>query len=94
MAPHVAKLIADIRSLPPEDRETIVKALSGTAAQPGQQSLTPEQAADEAYQRMLLEAGLISEIRLRCRDQAAFDSYKPISISGEPLSETIIRERR
>lgn len=94
MAPHVEKLIAEIRALPREDRETIVKALSERPQDAVDSSLSEEQAADLAYQKQLLEAGLIREIRLRRRDQKAFDEYTPVEITGEPLSETIIRERR
>ena len=94
MAPYLEKIIAEIRTLPPEDRDTIIRAVSETAAPARESSLTPDQAADEAYQRMLLEAGLIREIRLRRRDQTALDQFQPIEIIGEPLSETIIRERR
>jgi hypothetical protein len=94
MAPHVEKLIAEIRALPREDQETIVKVLTESHPDAVAAPLSEEQAADLAYQKQLLAAGLISEIRLRQRDQEAFDRYTPISITGEPLSETIIRERR
>ena len=50
--------------------------------------LTP----DELNQQ-LLEAGLLSQIPPR-PDPAAYQEFSPIVIQGEPLSETIIRERR
>lgn len=55
--------------------------------------LTEDEAADLAYQKHLLAAGLISEIRLRSRDPRAFE-FTPVETIGEPLSQTIIDERR
>ncbi len=50
--------------------------------------LTPEE-----LNRQLLEAGLLSQIPPR-PDPATYQEFSPIVIQGEPLSETIIRERR
>ncbi len=50
--------------------------------------LTPDE-----LNRQLLEAGLLSQIPPR-PDPATFQEFSPIVIQGEPLSETIIRERR
>ena len=47
---------------------------------------------DELNQQ-LLEAGLLSQIPPR-PDPATYQEFSPIVIQGEPLSETIIRERR
>lgn len=48
----------------------------------------------QALQQRLFEAGLISEIRPAVRVDTGTDRFIPIKIEGEPLSETIIRERR
>ena len=56
--------------------------------------LTPEEIADQETQRRLLEAGIISEIKPPPRLLPARERFTPISITGEPMSETIIRERR
>ena len=52
------------------------------------QPLTPDE-----LNRQLLEAGLLSQIPPR-PDPATYQEFSPIVIQGEPLSETIIRERR
>lgn len=93
MAPEVKRLIGEIRALPREDREALLAALSGASLSEPEEPLSEEEAADEAYQKQLLAAGLIREVRLRRRDQRAFE-FTPIEISGEPLSQTIIEERR
>jgi Arc/MetJ-type ribon-helix-helix transcriptional regulator len=47
---------------------------------------------DEINQR-LLEAGLLGHIPAR-PDPATYREFAPVVIEGEPISETIIRERR
>ena len=49
---------------------------------------------DEDYQKRLVEAGLLKEVRPRRCDQQAFERFEPVEISGKPLSETVIEERR
>jgi Arc/MetJ-type ribon-helix-helix transcriptional regulator len=60
----------------------------------GQPELTPEELADQDLHRRLLEAGVISEIKPPPRLLPARERFTPVSITGEPISETIIRERR
>lgn len=43
------------------------------------------------YQRHLIEAGLLSETRLR---NERLPLFTPVRVKGEPLSQTIVEERR
>ena len=60
--------------------------------------MTPQEIISEAetedlrIQKALFDAGLLREIRTNRSGKVA--DFKPIEIEGEPLSETIIRERR
>ena len=60
--------------------------------------MTPQEIISEAetedlrIQKALFDAGLLREIRTNRSGKV--DDFKPIEIEGEPLSETIIRERR
>ena len=54
----------------------------------------PAVASDEALQRRLLEAGIVSEIKPPIQDFKPYQHRQAVPIHGEPLSETIIRERR
>jgi putative addiction module CopG family antidote len=56
--------------------------------------LTPEEMADQELQRRLLAAGIISEIKPPPRFLPVRERFTPVEIIGEPLSETVIRERR
>lgn len=53
-----------------------------------------EQEREDQFERMLLEKGIISSLPNRRAATPAADRPAPIKIEGEPLSETIIRERR
>jgi Arc/MetJ-type ribon-helix-helix transcriptional regulator len=63
-----------------------------TAGEPT--TLTAEQQADLEAQQRMLAAGLLSEIKPPRRVSTGTEQFTPITIQGEPLSETIIRERR
>jgi len=59
-----------------------------------QPDLTLEEIGDQELQRRLLEAGIISEIKPPPRLLPTRQRFTPVPITGEPISETIIRERR
>jgi hypothetical protein len=48
--------------------------------------------ADLRLQRALFEDGLIEEVRPRSLSK--FTPFKPVKVTGKPLSETVIEERR
>ena len=60
----------------------------------GQAELTPDEIADQELQRRLLAAGVISEIKPPITDLTPYRNRRAVPIQGEPISETIIRERR
>jgi Arc/MetJ-type ribon-helix-helix transcriptional regulator len=57
-------------------------------------ALTVEQLADQEAQQRLFASGLLSEIKPPRRVSTGTEQFTPLMIQGEPLSETIIRERR
>ena len=65
-------------------REEEVKALAGGETD----------AQEDEFERQLLAKGVISRIPTRDQTDEEFDTFEPIEVAGEPLSETIIRERR
>lgn len=52
------------------------------------------EAQEDEFERDLLAKGVITHIPARDEPDDEFDEYEPIEVEGEPLSETIIRERR
>lgn len=53
-----------------------------------------EPTVGEELQRRLAEAGVLSEIKPPVSDLSAYRHRRAVPIQGEPLSETVIRERR
>ena len=49
---------------------------------------------EEEFEQYLYEKGIIAEVKPPITDFSRYDNYKPITITGEPISETIIKERR
>jgi Arc/MetJ-type ribon-helix-helix transcriptional regulator len=67
---------------------------STTAQASSPPELTPEEIADQELQHRLLAAGILSEIKPPPRLLPSRERFTPVPITGEPISETIIRERR
>jgi hypothetical protein len=49
---------------------------------------------EDEFERQLLAKGVITKIPTRDETDEEFDKFDPSEVAGEPLSETIIRERR
>ena len=79
------KVLQEARALPPEDlrqlREKVDEWLN---------ALTPE----ERLNQLLLEEGLLSEIKPPVTDLAPYLNRLPVKAKGQPLSERIIEDRR
>lgn len=52
------------------------------------------EAQEDEFERYLLDKGIIGHIPTRDETDEEFEKFEPIEVAGEPLSETIIRERR
>lgn len=53
-----------------------------------------EKQKEEAVERALLQAGLLNESSAPCLDHEKFHQYQPVPLKGEPLSVTLLSERR
>ncbi len=52
------------------------------------------QITEEEFEKQLAEEGFITEYKPPITDFSSYESYKPVTVTGEPISEMIIRERR
>jgi hypothetical protein len=91
--------LRSIATLSPEQVRRLRDELQGrlaacASADAGGPSVTDSESADQEIQRRLLDAGLLSEIKPPIRDLTPYRNRKAVPITGEPLSETVIRERR
>lgn len=80
-------ILEEIKSLTPADQAKVRELLDSLAP------LKKEPPSRAEYEKYLLAKGVISHIPSRQIPPERRD-FKPIEIEGEPLSETIIRERR
>jgi hypothetical protein len=94
MATDIDTLIREIRSLPQDEQRRLQRALAEGTPDKNESSPNANKIADEDYQQRLVDAGLLKQVKPRHREQQSFDSFRPVEISGKPLSETIIEERR
>lgn len=90
------ELLKAIQKLPlPEVRELAEQLRNYLREQERTEIAAKENGArEDEFERYLLATGLISQIPARDEREEEFDAYEPIEVHGEPLSETIIRERR
>ena len=83
------EIISTVQTFPPAVQEEIVRTLEKNLRQSGFASASP---SEDEIEKRLLAKGLISEIPKRTADSEE-ETYTAIKIKGEPLSETILKER-
>lgn len=71
----------------------VIDAALGLLDQRAAQAAAKKPITEEEFKQQLLESGLMSSLPTPL-DRAARRHFDPIKLEGEPLSETIIRERR
>ena len=76
------EILNEIRKLPENERQKIIDSLTDKV----------ENSIDLRLQKSLYEDGLLREIKPPRQNRIG--DFPLIKIEGEPLSETIIRERR
>jgi hypothetical protein len=85
------ELLAEIQKLPLEKRQQLMDALTGDMSKGAQ---TDQPMSEDEVERILFARGIIGEIP----DPSAYtdedEDFEPIEVPGQPLSETIIEERR
>jgi len=84
------QIIDEARALSPGEKQKLRQALDRELGPVGQTDLDSREAA---FVNGLRQKGLIAEVPLRLPDDERRRNYKRIEVKGEPLSETIVRER-
>lgn len=79
------EILNEIDKLPMPERQKLVDSLSKINAD-NDDSIAVQ------LQKSLFDEGLLREVRTSKTNKTA--EFKPLKIKGEPVSETIIRERR
>jgi hypothetical protein len=83
------QMLSNLEALSPEQMAALRRELDKMAA-PAKRAAP---VSEDDFERELLYAGLMTSLPTPA-DPASRPAFQPIAIDGEPLSETIIRERR
>ena len=84
------EILSEIQKMPPSQKRQILFELTEELEQSEQTEL---EAKEKNFVNGLRQKGLITEMPLRLPDDELRRNFKRIEIKGEPLSETIIKER-
>ena len=82
-------LMEKIDRLPPEQIGEVEKFVDEIS-----RAGKTEQELEQELQQLLLEEGLVSEIKPPITDFTPYQNRQPIEVKGKPTSEIIIEERR
>ena len=90
------EIMKEIQKMPLDDLRELAERLTNylREQEKGALATTQNEAREDEFERYLLAKGLINQIPTRDENDEDFDAFEPFKIDGEPLSETIIRERR
>jgi len=87
MSTTVERIIEEVRQLPPEEQRRVRETLNEIVpASPTEDEL------EDRLERELAAEGIITLPDLPAEEED--EDWEPIEVTGEPLSEMIIRERR
>ena len=77
--------------MPLSVRRQVSNELREELAQP---ELAGRSEKEQQFIKSMMKKGLISELPRRLSESLERRNFKPITVTGEPISKTIIRERR
>jgi len=91
MGVTVEQISGEVQSLSVEDLRKVHKLVDSLLEK--KEETAPVMTEDE-FEQYLYRKGIIGKPPPPITDFSRYDNYKPITVTGEPISETIIRERR
>ncbi len=83
------KIIKEVRQLPPDEQRQLVERLAALVPVP-----PSEDEREDEFERELMAEGILGEVKPLPDDDPEFYAYRPVTVTGQPVSETIIEERR
>lgn len=85
------EVLEEIRKLPLSERRQVSDKLRDELEQP---ELAGRSEKEQQFIKSMMKKGSIRQLPRRLPESPERRSFKPITVTGEPISETIIRERR
>ncbi len=86
----LTEVLSEIQKMPPTQKRQLLLELTEQLAQAEPTDLN---AKEKKFVTGLRQKGLVTELPLRLPDDEVRRSFKRIEVKGEPVSETIIKER-
>ncbi len=86
----VEQIVNEVQTLSVEDVRKVRRAVDSIL----EKNAEKPQMTEEEFLQELESEGLIGKVSPPITDFSHYENYKPITVTGEPLSEMIIRERR
>jgi hypothetical protein len=89
MSTTLDKIIEEVQHLPLDEQRQLRERLNAIApASPTEDEL------EDAFERELIAEGVLGEVAPLPDDDPEFYAYRPVTVTGKPISEMIIEERR
>jgi hypothetical protein len=92
MATDIEKLIQELHSLGADELRQLRRAVEERLSNPSESTGSERQ--EDEFKRRLVAAGLLNEVRPPVPDPEEYRGQTPDPVTGKPLSETIVEERR
>ncbi len=85
-----------VRTMPPDELQRLRNLLEALATQPRLGADAAQLSPDDQFLLEMLQEGSIVQVPRGYTEEErrAAEAFRPVPIEGEPISETIIRERR
>lgn len=85
------EVLKEIRKMQPAQKRRVLSELNSQIEEQRSKGFIEK---EEKFIEAMKRKGLITELPLGQPDDERRRIFKPITVTGEPMSETIIRERR
>lgn len=87
MSAALDKIIEEMKALTTDELQQLRATVDSLLSQ------SDEAAAEDEFERELMAEGFISKVE-PLKDFSPYETYEPVRVSGKPVSEMIIEERR
>ncbi len=91
MSTQLQELVLKAKSLPPGERAELLRELEKLTTT---DVANPSPSVKEQFLQQLVKDGVLKSAERHQRDAERFHRYQPVAYEGQPLSQTIIEDRR
>jgi hypothetical protein len=85
---NLEQVLNKVKALSPDEQQQLLNALNSILQN------APAQMTEDEFEQRMAKRGVISGVKPPITDFEPYKQRKPIEVKGQPISETIIEERR